>query len=235
MEYKRRSSIVELLFILLCICLYLFHNRIIEHFYPYFGDIRLPARVIFLLIILFWIFKNEFFQRYGLCRIQGRFKEYAYFLPLIVISTANLWSGFSLKYSGINCMLYIMTMLCTGFMEEILFRGFLFTALKKYNLALAFAASSLLFGIMHIVNLFGGAELSSVLLQIVYASALGYLYTAVFYVCQSILPCILSHSLFNILGIFTGEKGIDGMTTIVFIIILSIWYGSYLLIRNKLA
>jgi membrane protease YdiL (CAAX protease family) len=82
----------------------------------------------------------------------------------------------------------MLTMMLVGFLEELIFRGFLFTALRKDSLKVAVIVSSVTFGMGHIVNLLNGAPLGETLLQIVYATAAGFLFTAIFLRGGSLWP-----------------------------------------------
>lgn len=62
-----------------------------------------------------------------LCKFQGNAKGYLYFIPLVFLASCNLWNGVTLQLSPIESALYVISMLCVGCIEEILFRGFLFT------------------------------------------------------------------------------------------------------------
>jgi membrane protease YdiL (CAAX protease family) len=90
--------------------------------------------------------------------------------------------------------------------------------------------SSLTFGVGHIVNLLLGAPLLDTLLQLMYASAIGVCYTAVFCVSGSILPCVVSHVFVNSTSIFAQElSNRENILIAVAQTILSIGYGIWLL------
>ena len=91
----------------------------------------------------------------------------------------------------------MISMLCVGFLEEIIFRGFLFLAMAKNNTKEAIVVSSMTFGIGHIVNLLNGAPLLGTLMQIIFAVAVGFTLVLLFYKGGSLLPCIVFHSLNN--------------------------------------
>lgn len=93
-------------------------------------------------------------------------------------------------------------MLCVGFIEEVIFRGFLFKAIAKDNLKSAIIISSVTFGVGHLVNLFNrsGMDLVSNLCQICFAIAVGFLLVTIFYRGGSLLPCIITHSAINTLS-----------------------------------
>ena len=100
-------------------------------------------------------------------------------------------------------VLFILSMLCVGFIEEVIFRGFLFKAMCKDNVNLAIFVSSITFGMGHIINLLNGRELIPTLLQICYATAIGFLFTIIFYKGKSLWPCIIAHGVFNSLSNFS--------------------------------
>ena len=113
-------------------------------------------------------------------------------------------------------------------MEEIIFRGFLFRALEKDNVKTAVIVSSVTFGIGHIINLFNGsgAELLPNLLQVVYAMAVGFLFVVIYYRTNSLIPCILTHSIFNALSIFS-DSGITLKEEIVSGLLITVIAGAY--------
>ena len=112
----------------------------------------------------------------------------------------------TMNYSAAESVFYVISMLCAGFIEEIIFRGFLFKAIEKSSLKQAIVISSLTFGIGHIVNLLNGAPVLATLLQICYASAIGFLFTILFYKGKSLIPCIITHAAVNSLSVFAAES-----------------------------
>lgn len=57
----------------------------------------------------------------------GSAKKYLHFIPLVIIASINLFWGVQLNLTVIESVLYVVSMLCVGFLEEVIFRGFLFT------------------------------------------------------------------------------------------------------------
>ena len=138
--------------------------------------------------IFFFIRKQQPILEFGFTAVKNQLGSYLYFIPLAVIASVNLWNGVRMNFSVGETVLYIISMLCVGFLEEVIFRGFLFTALCRKNIRTAIVISSLTFGIGHIVNLLNGAEVLGTLLQICYATALGFLFTIIFYKSGSLVP-----------------------------------------------
>ena len=113
------------------------------------------------------------------------------FLPMILLATGNVWDGFVMHYNGAALWYAIGSMALVGFVEEMLFRGFLFRALlKKDGPRVAVIVSAVTFGIGHIVNLLAGIATVENLMMIVFAVAWGFVFTMVYYKSGS-LPVAL--------------------------------------------
>ena len=126
-------------------------------------------------------------------------------------------------------------MLCVGFLEELIFRGFLFTAIAKNNIRSAIIISSVTFGIGHIINLFNGSgmDLVSNLCQIVFAIAVGFLLVTIFDRGGSLLPCIIVHAAINTLGTFANDAGLSTERHLLHIGILIVLTVAYTLVLTK--
>lgn len=177
-----------------------------------------------LLMLISKLDKEEY---YGLVGVKD-LKKYLYFLPLVLILTVNLWNGININGSWKAIVFYILNMLNVGFIEEIIFRGFLFKMMEKDNLRNAIIVSSITFGVGHIVNLFMGAELIPTLLQICYATSIGYLFVTIFYKSKSLVPCIITHSIMNALSVFNVETTKMMYISGVFLIIVPLLYAFYI-------
>ena len=118
----------------------------------------------------------------------------------------------------VDTVCYLCNMLCVGFLEEVLFRGFLFKAMAKDNVKTAVIISSVTFGIGHLLNLVNGRgmELVENLCQVSGAIAIGFLFVTIFYRGGSLLPCIITHSAINMVSVFVNEAGLTVEKQIVF-------------------
>lgn len=150
--------------------------------------------------LFYWVKRQALLETYGLAHSASRLRPWKDYWPLLLIISTNLWGGVALQYSVPETLLYVLSMLCVGFLEELIFRGFLFRALCRDNIRSAILISSVTFGMGHIINLFNGAELLPTLLQLCYATAAGFLFTVMVYRWGSLWPCIMTHSLLNALG-----------------------------------
>ena len=158
-------------------------------------------------------------------------KEMLYYLPLLVMLTANFWYGLTLNYGAIETVFYILAMLCVGFLEEVIFRGLLFEAMRNESLKAAIIVSSVTFGIGHIINLINGsgADLLPNLLQVVYATAAGFMFVMMYYKSKSLIVCIVSHGMFNAFSVFANEANATDEMRILTAILITLITGSYAL------
>ena len=155
-----------------------------------------------------WIIRNHLSEKYGLCRFKGNWKQFLYFIPLIIMSCVNLKNGLGLNAPATVSLLMMVNLAVAGYVEEIIFRGFLFRCLAKDNLRSAIIVSAITFGAGHIVNLANTADTLGVLLQVCYAIVIGFLYTIVVYKGGSLWPCIASHMFVNGSSTFALEQGL---------------------------
>lgn len=216
--------------VLFCILIILFYILINSYCIQNFGIEDYRSAIIntifsISLIILTIILKRT--KYYGLTKVTN-LKDYLYFIPLVFIVSVNLWNGININNSTNEIIFHILTMINIGFIEEIIFRGFLFKMLAKDNVKNAIIISAVTFGIGHIVNLLNGAELIPTLMQICYAFSIGYLFAIIFYKSKSLIPCIITHCLVNSLSIFNIENGLSLYVSSVFLIIVPMVYAIYI-------
>lgn len=187
------------------------------------------------MILFAFIWKNKLLKQYGLCKPPISASRFLYYIPLIVLATTNFWNGtaFNLNLAGTAC--YIVCMLCVGFVEEVIFRGFLFSAISKDNVKTAIAISSITFGLGHLLNLVNGSgmELTENLFQITGAIAIGFLFVILYDRGGSLLPCMITHAIINITSVFANEAGSTVEKRIIFQLVLVAIAVGYALILTK--
>lgn len=193
--------------------------------------VTLPILIILSIILFFFIRKNKLYNKYGLCKSNVNHSKMLFYIPLVILITANLWYGVALNFTYLETIFYILSMFCVGFLEEMIFRGFLFKAMAKNGVKSAIIVSSVTFGIGHIVNLINGsgANIISNLLQVVYAIAVGFTFVMIFYKTNSLLPCIITHCIFNSLSAFSNEAIMIPQNEIISGILITIIAGVYAL------
>lgn len=194
-------------------------------------SITLAVGALLSVALLLFLKKAGLFAAYGLCAPRAKARDMLYYLPILLMLGANLWYGVSLNYGALETAFYVLAMLCVGFLEELIFRGLLFEAMRKDNVKAAIIVSSITFGIGHIINLINGsgADLLSNLLQVVYATAAGFMFVMVYYKSKSLLVCIAAHGLFNAFSAFSAQASHTKEAQIFSVLLLTAITGSYAL------
>ncbi len=192
-----------------------------------------PIAILLSMVLFLFLRKNGMLETYGLCKSKVPAKKMLYYIPVLVMMMANLMFGMALYVSPIESICYVLTMLCVGFLEELIFRGLLFNAMRKDGVKSAIVVSSLTFGMGHIINLFNGSgtELLPNLLQVAYATAAGFMFVMIYYKSNSLWICIAAHGIFNALSVFVNEAAVTDTWRIlscIFLIVVCGGYGLYL-------
>ena len=198
--------------------------------------VTLPIAFILSATLFIFIKTNRLTKRYGLCKSTISARKMLFYLPLVILMSANLFYGLKLNLSVVETILYILTMFCVGFLEEVIFRGMLFKAMAENGIKSAIIVSSITFGIGHIINLFNGsgAELLPNILQVIYAAAAGFMFVMIFYKTGSLIPCIVFHGLFNALSVFADESALSlnqRIISCIFLVAVSGGYGAYIALK----
>lgn len=193
--------------------------------------VTLPILIAMSAGLYFFVKKNGLTEQYGLCKPKLPAAKMLFYLPLLVLLTANLWYGVAINQSPLETVLYILAMFCVGFLEELIFRGLLFQAMAKNGVKSAIIVSSITFGIGHIVNLINGsgAEWLPNLLQVMYAIAIGFAFVMIYCKTKSLMPCVLIHSIFNGLSAFANEADMTPQRQILSGVLLTVIGGGYAL------
>ena len=145
-------------------------------------------------------------EKLGVAARPRNLRACLYFIPMWILATGNIWDGFKPHYSGAALWYAMGSMALVGFVEEMVFRGFLFRALlKKDGPKAAVIVSAVTFGIGHIVNLLAGMATLENLLMIVFAIAWGFVFTMVYYKSGSLLPGIIAHAVVDVLSVMAAE------------------------------
>ena len=119
-----------------------------------------------------------------------------------------------------NVILVIIThVLIIAFIEEMVFRGFMISILREKGILLAVTVSSFLFAITHSLQLLGGQDLLSTVIQISYAFATGLVLAFLIALGQPLLVTILFHGINNTFIVLASKDG-DGIFTFVILAIL---------------
>lgn len=198
------------------------------------GSVSMLFNAFMSLCLLGFIRKNGIARRYGLYRSGLPARRFLWYIPLVVTVSCGAFNGLSVNMPWADTVCCAAGMVCVGLIEELLFRGFLLRALAKGGVKSAAFVSSLIFGLMHLLNLTnGGLNTAWVLCQVCLAVAVGYLFATV--VCRGggLLPCVAAHSAMNVLSVFTEFPGTAGNVSVFMIFLVqaaaSVAYSVFLI------
>ena len=217
----------ETLFCMLLIFIYVAVNSVCIQLFGYTSSVGFIINTVFSACLLGIVLALKKTSCYGFTKVRN-LKAYLYFIPLALIASVNLWNGFNINSSAGEIVFHILTMINIGCIEELIFRGFLFRMIVKSSIKVAVTVSAVTFGAGHIVNLLNGAELIPTLLQICYATAIGYLFVIIFHKSGSLVPCIITHCLINSLSVFNVENALSLYVAPVFLTVIPLAYGLYI-------
>ena len=182
----------------------------------------IPAALI-LAELIFSMAREKKLTAYGFCLPTSvKWGKSLFLLPMVVLATVNLWNGVTLRFEPVETVLYVLFMLCIGFIEEILFRGYLLHTLLQGSVRQAILISSLTFGLGHIVNLLNGKEVYETVLQLIYAMAIGLMLSVFVIRTKQLLPCCIFHGVFNALAAFANRDGVTKIYQLVICIVITV-------------
>ncbi len=207
------------------------------------------SRAVFFAVMLFLLVELGF--KGLLLPDGGRIRALLPAIPCLLIAVNNLpfyelaTGKASVTAGAGDILLFAAQCLCVGAFEEISFRGLIFPLLLQRTgdspkgRTLAVLASSALFGLLHLCNLFGNwGAAGAVLLQVGYSFLLGCMLAVLMWSGTGVLSCIFIHALYNFCGMLVSTLG-EGLQWTTFRVVLTVivsvlvgLYCLYLLIRT---
>lgn len=171
---------------------------------------------------------------YGLDGWSKRARQCLYFIPMFIMATGNLWAGVQVHYPGAGPVFAAVSMLLVGYVEEVIFRGFLFKAMLRENSpAPAIIVASVTFGIGHIVNLLTGQASLETVIQVIFAIAWGFMLTLAFYKGGSLWPCVAVHGMIDVFAEFSRDSAATAWGQVIATIVVALIYCPYLLRQQR--
>ncbi|MDQ0177959.1 CPBP family intramembrane glutamic endopeptidase [Bacillus chungangensis] len=189
-----------------------------------------------MVLILYLYTKKNAFSYYGfqaISRLQA--KKVLYFIPIFIIPCFVLFEGLNKELSLLDIFMYAMMMIFIAFIEELLFRGFLINALKPKGIHFAIIVSSVIFGLLHSVNIIGGKSMIDTIVQVVFAILIGILLAQLYLITNSIIPGMIWHFVNNFFNSISNksESATQYFTLLLIVLALSIIYTIYLFLMMK--
>lgn len=188
--------------------------------------------ILFSLLLLNYLKKNHWIGKFGLKKITKEdFEKTLLYLPLVFIALIQFINGIDRSISIETLRISCLLMIGVGFIEELIFRGFLMDAIwKKSGMTRAILISGISFGLGHIVNLFRGYGYIEQLTQILLAIGIGIVLALLVAITKNLVPGILFHIIFNISGTISNQSDTVLVPYILIsILVVCVGYSLYLM------
>jgi len=188
--------------------------------------------ILFSLLLLNYLKKNHWMKKFGLKKITKEdFEKTLLYLPLVFIALIQFANGIDSSISIETLFISCLLMIGVGFIEELIFRGFLMEAIwKKSGMIRAILISGIAFALGHIVNLFRGYGYVEQLTQILLAAGIGIVLALIVAITKNLVPGILFHIVFNISGTISNQSDTALVPYILIsILVVCVGYSLYLM------
>ena len=122
---------------------------------------------------------------------------------LFLLGIASVISKDFSEVIPFNIVILLIACLSVGFAEEFLFRGVLQALfIKKYykkknGILVSIFSSSFAFGLFHLINLFKSETVGPVLIQVIFATFIGFFFGVMVLKTNKIIPLAITHALIN--------------------------------------
>lgn len=152
-----------------------------------------------------------------------------YYLPLFFVTSLSLFYGLRTDLNWLDYLALLAMYTGVGFMEEVIFRGVMFTALSTHwNRWFVIFFISFTFAVGHIVSMvamnMSGWETT---LQIINAFVVGFLFMLVMVASKNLRVCIVAHILYNFFANISLVSTTQ-VTVIVVTVVITLAYSTYL-------
>lgn len=166
------------------------------------GSLSRSLAILFLLILIARSKLKEVNGLSGAFRISN---FQALFIPIGLIGLGIFAKADVYENAGfVLVSVFLILTLIIGFTEELLFRGVIFPLVtrvlggKKYVVLVAAVFSSILFGLIHYINLFTEpGRFDLITSRVIFAFCIGMAFTGLFLRVKNIVPIAIFHGLFN--------------------------------------
>ena len=170
-------------------------------------------------------------------------KDLIFIIPCLIVSVNNLpyislvRGDAYVSGTAVQIIFFAVECICVASFEELAFRGVLFPVILKKRRSVkgvffSVIVSSIIFGLTHIVNLFYGASIGSVVMQIGYSALVGCMCAFVLIKTHCIWICVLIHAVYNFCGQIVPRLGKGEMLNtlqIVITVIISVACAIYII------
>lgn len=192
------------------------------------ANITLTLMAVLLLSLMGW-WRVVGFRR------PAKSSDLLYFMVPLLPVAISLLAG--LEITSVLLIQVLAITLLVGFSEEAIFRGLMLNALKAQSVWKAAIITALLFGLSHSLNLLSGQNVVNTLVQIFYALAVGFAFSAVVLKTGILWPLVIAHFLIDFTAML-GKADFSPVWNIILgvgIAIVFANYGVFVMLQNRKA
>lgn len=182
------------------------------------------------ILLVLYLKKQNKLDELGLKHVNKLdYKKMLYFIPLVILAISQFTGKLNTSIELNQIVIFGLLMINVGFIEEVIFRGLLFKAIKdKSGFVRAILLSGITFGLGHIVNLMRGMAVENQVEQIILAIVIGILLALIVEITHSLIPGIIFHILFNFSSTIMVFETKSEFYLLISILVISIGYSLYL-------
>lgn len=164
-------------------------------------------------------------------RPRWRAADFVWAIPCLLVALGNfpystLITGKASVLRAELLPLFLLKCIAVALFEELFFRGILLPVLleklKRWRLVLAVLLSSALFALLHLVNLFFGADVGATMLQVGYTFLIGCMLAVTMLRTNNLWLCVLIHAIFDFGGLLISDLGTGRVHDLAFWILTAI-------------
>jgi membrane protease YdiL (CAAX protease family) len=162
-------------------------------------------------------------EEYGFRRSENRsHSKVWWYAPLLVIEILPITVlGFSSVITPIQYMILAFFTIAIGFNEEIYFRALALKFLQEKGRKKAIIWSSIIFGVLHLVNALNGKNVLYLVLQMLFAFLVGFVLAEIVSITRSLWIVIIWHAAHDFIAGIT-EESLDRKALIILAIQVAI-------------
>lgn len=142
-------------------------------------------------------------SEYGFFSSQGNNRELMWFIPLLLVEAGAFMVGFRGGITLTYVAVALVFTISVGVNEELYFRGLVLKALSAKGIRFAIIVSSLIFGVVHLANLAGGADVLYTFLQVLFSALFGLVCAEIVVKSKGLLVAIIWHFVHDLIGYVT--------------------------------
>jgi uncharacterized protein len=137
---------------------------------------------------------------------ENSFHKVWWYIPLVAVEILPIIiAGFSSEVTVLQYIILLFFTVAVGFNEEIYFRGLALKFMEEKGRKKAIIWSSIVFGVLHLVNVLNGKNALHIILQMIFAFLVGFVLAEIVSITKSLWIVIIWHAAHDYIASITSE------------------------------